>query len=78
MLFDPAVLVSVGSVLVVGLGLVLTNNVRYLTLREHEAYLKAMSTRIDDILDRIKILEQTRPTTGELKAWVTRQINGKE
>ena len=76
---DIALFVSLGSVVVVGLGIILTSNARYFTIREYETYRDGINVRFYDILDRIKTLEQTRPTTGELKAWVTRQItNGKE
>ncbi len=78
-------LIGIGSVVIVGVGLVLANSSRFFTLREHEAYLRsqvfvveAMSKRIDDVLDLVKTIEHTSPTTGELKAWVTRRINGEE
>ena len=82
---DWAVLVPAGVLLVAIIGLFVTNGVRYFTLREHEAFLRAqdaafhtLDKRLEDILDRIKTLEQTRPTTGELKAYVTRHINGEK
>jgi len=82
-MWEWSVIIPAGTVVVAVIGLFVTNGVRYFTLREHEAYLRAndamvdaMNQRLTDILDRIKTLEQTRPTTGELKAWVTRQING--
>jgi hypothetical protein len=54
-----------------------------LSLREHEEFKRAINDAItlnrkqfqrevDRIEDRIKILEQTRPTTGELEARIDR------
>ena len=65
MLTDWGLLVSIGGVLVLGVGILLTNSVRYFTIREYDAYLKsqeiamqALDRRLEDQLDRIKVLEQ--------------------
>ena len=75
-MIDLSILVALISIGVVGGGILLTNSVRYYTIREHEAFDEGLDKRLHEILDRIKVLEQTRPTTGELRAWVTKQING--
>ena len=71
-----------GAIAVVSFG-IYTNGLRFFTIREHAAYQRAqeiawvaLDKRLEDILDRVKALEHTRPTTGELKAWVTSKING--
>ena len=39
-----------------------------LSIREHEEYKSHVTRELDSILDRIKVVETTRPTTGELEA----------
>ena len=82
-MWDSTTLFSIIGTLGVIAVAVFTNSLRFFTIREHDAYLRAqdealeaLDKRLEDMLDRIKALEHTRPTTGELKAWVTRQLNG--
>lgn len=63
-----SVVIPVVSVAVVGIGVFTVNSAKYFTIREHQAYQDATHKRLDDMLDRIRVLEQTRPTTGELQA----------
>lgn len=41
------------------------------SLRDHTIYEKATDDRLISLLDRIKIVERTRPTTGELQGIAT-------
>ena len=82
-MWDFQALATIGAGVAVVTITIFTNGLRFYTIREHEAYQRAMETawnaldkRLDDILDRVKSLEETRPTTGELKAWITRHLNG--
>ena len=77
-----AIATVAGAIAVVSFG-IYTNGLRFFTIREHVAYQRAqeiawvsLDKRLDDILDRVKSLEESRPTTGELKAWITRHLNG--
>ncbi len=74
-----SIIIPIVSVVVVGVGIFIANSSKYYTIREHASFENAIyrdlyasreTTRqhIEDLRDRIKVLEQTRPTTGELQA----------
>jgi len=72
-------LIALGSLIVAGVAFLSKSFDKSLSIREHEEFSKNTKERItqvemqgqrdDDRLERrIEILEQTRPTTGELEA----------
>lgn len=73
------ILIPVITVMVLALGIYLTNTSKFYTVREHEAFeqravnmheiLRAQVQReMDQVHMRLSVLEATRPTTGELQA----------
>ena len=76
---DSTVLIPIAALLVSVAGLYLNTASKYLTIREHNEFKEAMEQNIiaakntiyretDQLLDRVKVLESTRPTTGEIEA----------
>lgn len=75
--FDTAI--AIGAAIIAAMTLISRMTDKSLSVREHEEYKRGIekdSDRkdhqrerdFDIMLDRIKVLEQTRPTTGELEA----------
>jgi BMFP domain-containing protein YqiC len=75
--------IAIGALLVAGVSFLARSFDKSLSIREHEEFRNSirdqisqvrLDTRRDDdrLEDRIKILEATRPTTGELEAKLTR------
>jgi type II secretory pathway pseudopilin PulG len=76
---DWQAVIAIGALLVAGVGVLSRAFDKSLSIREHEEFRNSirdqisqvrLDTRRDDdrLEDRIKILETTRPTTGELEA----------
>jgi hypothetical protein len=72
-----------GALLVGAAGFLSRSFDKSLSIREHEEYRNSMLRNLEDIRtsyrrecdrleDRIKVLEQTRPTTGEIEARLER------
>jgi hypothetical protein len=61
-------LANVVLIVLTALGLYASSAAKFFTIREHTSYAYLMQREIDSMLDRIKVIEQTRPTTGELEA----------
>jgi hypothetical protein len=62
------VVIAAGVLLTAIITIIMTNSSKFLSIREHETY-RAYATREMDITSRrLDIIEQTRPTTGELEA----------
>jgi hypothetical protein len=79
---DWQAIIAIGALLIAGMAFLSRMFDKSLSIREHEefrlsikgdiAQMRADYKRDDDrIEDRVKILEQTRPTTGELDARIT-------
>ena len=49
-------------------------NSKFLSIREHESYQAFVTREMDYLRSRISILEQTRPTTGELEAKLGQKV----
>jgi acetylornithine deacetylase/succinyl-diaminopimelate desuccinylase-like protein len=75
--------IAIGALLVAGVSFLARSFDKSLSIREHEEFRNSirdqlaqvrLDTRRDDdrLEDRIKVLETTRPTTGELEAKLTR------
>jgi hypothetical protein len=76
-------LVAIGALLVTAISFLSRSFDKSLSIREHEEFKKAIEREMgqlrswferdtDRLEDRIKVLEATRPTTGELEAKLTR------
>jgi len=67
--FEWALVLGSIGILVLGVAsYYLTTSAKYLTIREYETYNQFMIREIDKLGNQILVLEQTRPTTGELEA----------
>ena len=65
---DYPTLVAAGILLVTLSALYVSSTARYLSIREHESYRSFILREVDQLNHRILVLEQTRPTTGEIEA----------
>jgi hypothetical protein len=76
---DWQAVIAIGALLVAGIGVLSRAFDKSLSIREHEEFRSALRGEIDRMRndykrdddrleDRIKVLESTRPTTGELEA----------
>jgi len=77
-----------GAFVVAALALISRSFDKSLSIREHEEFAKNVNSRVDQVElqyqrddnrleDRIKVLEQTRPTTGEIEARMNKGVSGK-
>jgi BMFP domain-containing protein YqiC len=84
---DWQVVLSIGALLIAGISLLARSFDKSLSIREYEEFRSSirdqisqvrLDTRRDDdrLEDRIKILEATRPTTGELEAKLGKGTSG--
>jgi hypothetical protein len=60
--------ISVGLLFIALAGLYLNTSATYLAIREHEAFRASVQREFDQLRYEIRILQETRPTTGELEA----------
>lgn len=71
--------IAIGAAIIAGITLISRMTDNYLSIREHDEFRRSAERDsdkkdhqrerdFDAILDRIRVLEQTRPTTGELEA----------
>lgn len=51
---------------------------KYLYVREHEIHVKSIERQLDSLKERLNLLEQTRPTTGELEAKLATQKENRD
>jgi hypothetical protein len=76
---DWQLVIAIGAMMLAGIGVLSRAFDKSLSIREHEEFKKAIEREMsqmrndykhDDnrLEDRIKVLESTRPTTGELEA----------
>jgi hypothetical protein len=71
-----SLVVSMG-LFIIGLGgLYLNTSTKFLSIREHETYNSFVVRELNTLSKRIDMLEQTRPTTGELKAVIKGHLGG--
>lgn len=63
-----SILGGLGLFAIALVGFIVTTNAKYLSIREYETYNTFVVRELDTITARLNILEQTRPTTGELEA----------
>ena len=54
-------------------GFFLTSSSRHLTIREQAAFNAFITRELDQLHAAVRVLEQTRPTTGELQAELTKK-----
>lgn len=65
---ELSVVIAAGVFIVSLIALFLSSSAKYLSIREHETYTAFLTREMDLINNRLLLLEQTRPTTGELEA----------
>lgn len=69
---DWAIFLGVGAFIIALGSFYLSSSAKFLSIREHETYNTFVKRELDHLSKRIYILEQTRPTTGEIEA----RLNG--
>jgi vacuolar-type H+-ATPase subunit D/Vma8 len=65
---DYQLTISIGALVVSVLVAFSRSLDKSLSIREHEEFSKSVHRDIDRVERRIELIEQTRPTTGELEA----------
>ena len=70
---SPETLIASGALVLALLSLLIRTFDKSLTIREHDEYKRAVVREIDRLESRINRLEETRPTTGELEARISRK-----
>jgi hypothetical protein len=65
---DYQLTISIGALVVSALVAFSRTLDKSLSIREHEEFSKSVHRDIDRVERRIELIEQTRPTTGELEA----------
>lgn len=68
-----SIFIGLGVLVLGAFGFYLNSSARYLSIREHNQYNDFILRELDKTSQRVSILEQTRPTTGEIEA----RLNGK-
>lgn len=66
-------IIGFGLILVGIMTFYLNSSAKYLSIREHSTYNDFIVRELNSIGHRLNVLEQTRPTTGEIEA----RMNGK-
>jgi hypothetical protein len=61
--YVPVMVLAVATI-----SLYINSSSKYFTAQAHESYKATVLRELNQIHDRVKILEATRPTTGELEA----------
>ncbi len=67
------ILLPAGLLLLGLAGFFLSSSSRYLTIREQAALTAFLTRELDQMHGKITTLEQTRPTTGELQAMMSKK-----
>ncbi len=63
------------GLLIVGIGgFYISNTSKYITIREYETLVARLNRELDQLRRQVQVLEETRPTTGELRAVIEGKV----
>jgi altronate dehydratase len=72
---DWHIAATIGVFLLSVMAIVQTSSAKFLTIREHNEFMASIRKEVDILRQQVNVLEQTRPTTGELKAYLRKAID---